>query len=109
GVAVDDLLAHPVALVVNETDQTVSAIDLTTKNVATLNVSISATNPPLPFSIGVNPLTHRAIVAYQSTNEASVFDVFDDVTVNGGTPVLSNLQQVGGSPTSYSTGISPAI
>jgi DNA-binding beta-propeller fold protein YncE len=109
GVAVDDLLAHPVALVVNETDQTVSAIDLTTKNVATLNVSISATNPPLPFSIGVNPITHRAIVAYQSTNEASVFDVFDDVTVNGGTPVLSNLQQVGGSPTSYSTGISPAI
>src|SRR6185437_7134263 len=106
GLAIDDLLADPVALVVNNADQTVSAIDLKTSNVATLNVSIATgATPPLPFAIGVNPLTHRAIVAYQSTNQAMVLDVSD----TGGVPGLSSVQVIGGNSSLYSTGAKPAI
>lgn len=106
GVAVDDLLANPVALVVNNTDQTVSAIDLISGTVTHIGVSISAgPNPPLPFSIGVNPITHRAIVAYQSTNLATILDVSD----TAGTPALSVVQQIGGSGGLYGTGASPAV
>jgi DNA-binding beta-propeller fold protein YncE len=106
GVAVDDLLADPVALVVNSADQTVTAVDLVTLNKTTLNVSISASaTPPLPFSIGVNPLTHRAIVTYQSTNEATILNL----SLTAGTPALSIVQQIGGSSTFYSTGASPAV
>ena len=106
GVAVDDLLADPVALVVNSADQTVTAVDLVTFNQTTLNVPISASaTPPLPFSIGVNPLTHRAIVAYQSTNEATILNL----SLAAGTPALSIVQQIGGSSTFYSTGAKPAV
>ena len=106
GVAVDDFLADPVALVVNSADQTVTAVDLVTLNQTTLNISIvSGPNPPLPFSIGVNPLTHRAIVTYQSTNEATILNV----TVAAGTPALSIVQQVGGSSSFYGTGVHPAV
>ena len=106
GVAVDDLLADPVALVVNSADQTVTAVDLITLSKATLNVSISSgLTPPLPFSIGVNPLTHRAIVTYQSTNEATILNV----SLAAGTPALAIVQQIGGSSTFYSTGANPAV
>lgn len=106
GVAVDDLLADPVALVVNSADQTVTGVDLVTFNQVTLNVSISASaTPPLPFSIGVNPLTHRAIVTYQSTNEATILNL----SLTAGTPALSIVQQIGGSSTFYSTGANPAV
>ncbi|MGC2420226.1 MAG: hypothetical protein WA405_01090 [Candidatus Acidiferrales bacterium] len=121
GVAVDDLLPDPVALVVNNADQTVTAIDLNTLTKTTTNVSVSAAaNPPLPFSVGINaitpqptpqpngtqaPVTHRAIVAYQLTNVATVLDV----SVAAGTPVVSVIQQVGAGITNYSTGLNPAI
>ena len=107
GVAVDDLLANPVALVVNNADQTVTAIDLATRNQTTLNVSLSSeTNPPLPYSIGVNPLTHRAIVAYQSASLAMILDVSD----TAGTPGLTEVQTIGGSSSNFTgTGATPAI
>jgi DNA-binding beta-propeller fold protein YncE len=107
GVAVDDLLSDPVALVVNNGDQTVTAIDLTTGNKTTLSVSIAAgANPPLPYSIGVNPLTHRAIVAYQSASQATILDVSE----TGGTPGLSIVANVGGSSSNFTgTGATPAI
>ncbi len=118
GVAVDDQLPDPVALVVNSTDQTVTAIDLTTLNTTTTSVSISSgTNPSLPIAIGVNPMTaqpvpgvtpvvHRALVAYQSTNQATVLDVSDV----SGAPVLSVVQTIGSSSIlSFSTGPHPSI
>jgi YVTN family beta-propeller protein len=121
GVAVDDLLPDPVALVVNNADQTVTAIDLNTLNKTLTNVSISAAaNPPLPFSVGINaitpqptpqtngtraPVTHRAIVAYQAANVGTVLDV----SVAGGAPVVSVVQQVGAGITNYSTGQNPAV
>jgi len=102
GVAVDDLLPHPLALVVNSADQTVTAIDLTTMSKQSISVSIGpAATSPIPYSIGVNPLTHRAIVTYQSTNQAEILDV------STGTPVF--VQLVGGSLTQYSTGVLPAV
>ncbi|HUA00625.1 MAG TPA: hypothetical protein VMB02_09860 [Candidatus Aquilonibacter sp.] len=107
GVAVDDMLPNPVALVANKSDQTVTAIDLATRNQTTLNVSISSgTNPPLPFSVGVNPLTHRAVVAYQLSNLAMILDVTD----SGGTPGLSEVQTIGGSESNFTgTGASPEV
>lgn len=106
GVAVDDLLPHAVALVVNKNDQTISAVDLTTHNAAILAIPlVSGANPPLPVAVGVNPVTHRAIVAYQSTNEATVLDVSD----TAGTPAVTIVQQVGGSNTNFTTGLSPAV
>ncbi|MGC2329987.1 MAG: hypothetical protein WA581_00905 [Candidatus Acidiferrales bacterium] len=110
GVAVDDLLPDPVALVVNNTDQTLTAIDLTTRNATTLNVSISSgTTPPLPYSIGVNPLTHRVIVAYQLASLAMILDV-SDTGGPGGTPALTEVGTIGGSSSNFTgTGASPAI
>jgi DNA-binding beta-propeller fold protein YncE len=103
GVAVDDLLTDPIALVVNSGDNTVSTIDLTTRAVVgsplAIPIGLPAASPP--FSIGINPLTHRAIVAYQSTNQATILDL------STGTPVV--VQQIGGAPTPYSTGPSPEV
>ena len=79
GVAVDSLL-H-IAVVVNSGDQTVSTINLNSTPpvvVSTVSVAIGPTagspagSAPVPFSIGINSLTHRAIVAYQSFNEATI-------------------------------------
>jgi YVTN family beta-propeller protein len=120
GVAVDDQLPDPVALVVNSADQTVTAIDLRTGNTATLSVTInSGPNPPLPYSVGINPdtaqpvpgapLVHRALVAYQTSNQAMVLDVSDPGGA-GATPALSIVQTLGStSAVSFSSGQFPAV
>jgi DNA-binding beta-propeller fold protein YncE len=109
GVAVDDLLAHHIALVVNSGDQTVSTIDLTTGAVtSTVSVAIGpasgspAAIAPVPFSVGINSLTHHAVVAYQSFNEATILDI------SSATPTI--LQQIGGDVTApIGTGTSPQV
>ena len=107
GIAIDDQLPHHIAVVVNSGDNTVSTIDLTTQSLVgtPLSVQIGAPPPPLagpvPLAIGLNPLTHRAIVAYQSTNLATVLDT------SSGSPVFA--AQIGGSLTPYSTGVNPEI
>jgi YVTN family beta-propeller protein len=107
GIAIDDQLPDHIALVVNSGDNTVSTVDLTTQALVgtPLSVQIGAPPPPVggpvPIAIAVNSLTHRAIVAYQSTNLATVLDV------STGVPVF--VQQIGGSLTGYSTGVNPAI
>lgn len=120
GVAVDDQLLHPVALVVNSADQTVTAIDLTNGSTsAPLPVSISSgANPPLPYAIGVNsitaqpvpgvtPVVHRALVAYQSANQATVLDLSEDAS---GAPALSIVQTISSSVIlPFSTGVHPAV
>ena len=111
GVAVDDALLTPldhIAVVVNSGDNTVSTIDL-----KTFAVSAPLTLPKLPapqlnepapeaYSIGINPATHRAIVAITSTNVATILDLSSGEAV-----VLT--PQVGGSNTSYGTGPQPNI
>lgn len=104
GVAVDDMLPDAIALVVNSTDQTISAVDLKTRAVvgAPLSVSIGPANTsPIPFAVGINPITHRALVAYQSTNQATVLDL------SSGTPTI--VQQVGSGLVSFGTGKNPAV
>jgi YVTN family beta-propeller protein len=107
GIAIDDQLPDHIALVVNSGDNTVSAIDLATQSVVgtPLSVQIGAPPPPVAgpvsIAIGVNPLTHRAIVAYQSTNLATVLDT------STGVPLF--VAQIGGSLTPFSTGVSPEI
>jgi YVTN family beta-propeller protein len=108
GIAIDDQLQDHIALVVNSGDNTVSTVDLTTQAVVgtPFSVQIGAPPPPVagpvPTAIGINPLTHQAIVVYQSTNLATVIDLSSGVPKN---PTM----QIGGSLTPYSTGVSPAI
>ena len=106
GVAVDDLLPDPTAFVVNAGDFSVSAIDLKTKAVIGTGLKVNIgplSTSPVPFSIGINPLTHRALVVYQSTNQAMVLDV------STGVPTI--VQQVGGGAgnVSFGTGANPAV
>ncbi|MGH9689579.1 MAG: hypothetical protein ACRD4C_00480 [Candidatus Acidiferrales bacterium] len=109
GVTVDDMLTPHIALVVNSVDQTVSTIDLATDTViSTTSVAIgpaggSPAGPsPVPYSVGVNPLTHRAVVAYESFNEATILDV------STGQPAI--VEQIGGDPTApLGTGTSPSV
>lgn len=120
GVAVDDQLPDPVALVVNNADQTITAIDLHTGNAATLSVKInSGQNPPLPYAVGINsdtaqlvpgaPVVHRALVAYQSASQATVLDVSDPGGA-GATPTLSIVQTIGSAgAVPFSTGQFPAV
>ena len=105
GIAVDDLLSPAIALVVNNADQTISTINLATMSVigSPLSVSLTTAAPvPLPYSIGINPLTHRAIVTYQNTNLATILDL------SSGTPVI--VQQLTGTVNSpYGTGNNPSV
>ncbi len=104
GIAVDDLISPPLALVVNSADQTVSTINLATMSVVgtPLSVSLTTVAPvPLPFSVGIDPMTHHAIVAYQNTNEATILDL------SSGAPVI--VEQIGGNFSNYATGLSPAV
>jgi YVTN family beta-propeller protein len=109
GIAVDDALPaplHPIAVAVNSGDNTVSAIDLVTDTV-TATVTLPPLPPPQPvaYSIGINPVTHRAVVALASTNVATILDL------SSGTPVV--VENIGGTSTqaagAYGTGPQPAV
>ena len=107
GVAIDyELQAplHHIAVVVNSGDNSVTAIDLVNLTTTTLmlpNIAVPPAVTPPPFAIGINSLTHRALVALQSTNTAIVLDV------STGTPTL--VQTIGGNLTTYGTGVNPAV
>jgi len=114
GVAIDDLLPHHLALVVNSGDNTVSVIDLTASPVAvTKTISLANFTPQMsyPVSIGINPQTHRAIVANASTDLATVIDLvnpnnnIDPACATAPCPLMT----IGGSSSTYGTGGSPAI
>jgi DNA-binding beta-propeller fold protein YncE len=106
-VAIDDEL-H-VAVVVNNGAEasggnSITAINLTTLATSTLtflDTSVPPNTVALPYSIGINPLTHRAIVTQQTTNTAWIVDL------SSGIP--ANPQQIGGSLTSYGTGPTPSV
>ncbi|HEY0702614.1 MAG TPA: hypothetical protein VGD60_07590 [Candidatus Acidoferrales bacterium] len=104
-VAIDDQLADHIAVVTNSGDNTLSVIDLRTlAPAATLNLPNPNTSPnpaPVPYSIGINPLTHRGLVALQQTNTADIVDF------TGGVPTF--VQSVGGTFTLYSTATFPTV
>jgi len=116
GVAVDDMLQpHHTAYVVNSGDASVSVIDLTTHAVSTL--SLTTYEPSLipmgtvPWTIGVNPLTHRAFIANQSTNVGTILDLVNP-NANLSTPCATPPCPVGvitGGITPYGTGPNPQV
>jgi DNA-binding beta-propeller fold protein YncE len=120
GVAVDDLLPHPIAVVVNSGDKTgstitgsLSVIDLSTLAPSAANptpISLSGYTPSLsqPVSIGINPETHRAIVANSSTNLGTIVDLNPAGCTTVPCPVTP-LMVIGGTSTGYSTGANPQV
>jgi YVTN family beta-propeller protein len=103
-VAIDDQLPNHIAAVTNSADNTISVINLTTLAVTTLNLPNTNTAPnpaPVPWAIGINPLTHRGLVAIQQSNTAEIVDFSNDV------PTL--VQSVGGTFTLFSTGLLPSV
>jgi DNA-binding beta-propeller fold protein YncE len=117
-VGVDDML-H-LAAVVNSTDNTLSIINLTSGSVSStvsLPANPTGTTPaPVPYAVGVNSLTHRAIVAYSSSNIATIFDLSTTppslvCTVGGSNPTMPNNCAVNANSNTppVSTGPTPAI
>lgn len=77
-VAVDNVA--DVAVVANAGNSTIALVDLNAKTVLQLltvpnNNSLTTPAPYVPTGIGINPLNHLGVVAYQSTNAASLFTV----------------------------------
>ena len=112
GVAVDDMLTTRLALVVNSGDNTLTAIALNPVPAVVKTVSLAGftplTIPPtLPMAIGINPQTHRALVANASTNLATIIDLVNPVGNCATAPCP--LMTVGGSITGYSTGANPNV
>jgi DNA-binding beta-propeller fold protein YncE len=111
GVAIDDQVTTSIgtqgdhiAAVTNSLDNSVSVIDLTTLAVTTVSLPNPNTPPnpqPVPYAIGINPLTHRGLVALQSTNTAVVMDF------SGGVPTVISI--LGGTLAPLSSGIKPAV
>jgi DNA-binding beta-propeller fold protein YncE len=89
GVAVDDVL-H-LAAVVNYADRTVQILSIpaagqtpsaTSQGLISLAALIPTsapttppTPPPFPYSIGIDPLTHTAVIAYSNTNIGFIADI----------------------------------
>ena len=92
GVAVDDQLPHHIAVVANSGDNSVSAIDLTTFAVTTETLPNPNAPPlaaPIPYAVGIDSMSHQAIVAVQSSNFGWIVDF--STGVPGPNP-----QQIGG-------------
>jgi DNA-binding beta-propeller fold protein YncE len=118
GVAVDDLLPHHLAYVVNSGSNSISVIDLSLATPAvTQTLSLGSYAPSLipigtvPFSIGANPLTHRAFIANQSTNVGTILDLANantSLTPPCATPPCP-VTTITSGVTVYGTGPSPGV
>ena len=111
-VAIDDqittaggALGDHIAVVTNSADNSLSVIDLVTQAVTSTltlpNTSTPPNGPPVPFAIGINPLTHRGLVVFQSTNSAAIIDF------SAGVPTF--IETVSGSLAPIGTGTKPAV
>lgn len=69
GVAVDNV--RNVAVVANNIDKTISVVNLATRVVTVVSTQI----PAAPLSVGVNPITGIALIAYQNTNIGALVDL----------------------------------
>jgi DNA-binding beta-propeller fold protein YncE len=118
GVAVDDLLPHHLAYVVNSGSDSISVIDLSLATPAVTQTLLLSNYSPsiipvgtVPFSIGANPLTHRAFIANQSTNVGTILDLANantNLAPPCGTPPCPVSTIVGGI-TPYGTGVHPVV
>jgi DNA-binding beta-propeller fold protein YncE len=118
GVAVDDLLPHHLAYVVNSGSNSISVIDLSLATPAVTQTLLLSNYAPaiipigtVPFAIGVNPLTHRAFVANRSTNVGTVLDLANantNLVPPCGTPPCP-VTTIEGGITPYGTGAHPGV
>jgi DNA-binding beta-propeller fold protein YncE len=69
GVAIDNV--RNLAVVTNNTDKTISVVNLATNAVSVVSTQI----PAAPISVGVNPITGIALIAYQTTNVGALVDL----------------------------------
>jgi DNA-binding beta-propeller fold protein YncE len=100
GVGVDNILNE--AVVVNSADNTFSVVNLATGTAAApVTLPAEALPTSVPFSVAINPLTHRGLIANESTNVATVIDLT--------TTPATVLQQVGGASNPVSTGATPQV
>src|ERR1700733_11023715 len=111
-VAIDDqittatgALGDHIAVVTNSADNSLTVVDLTTMLPSAPfllpNTSTPPNGPPVPYGIGINPLTHRGLVAFQSTNSAAIIDF------SAGVPTF--VQTGSGALAPIGTGLKPAV
>src|SRR5277367_5785247 len=111
-VAIDDQITNAggalgdhIAVVTNSADNTLSVIDLVTQAVTSTfalpNTSTPPNGPPVPYGIGINPLTHRGLVAFQSTNSAAIIDF------SAGAPTF--IETIAGVLAPIGTGVNPNV
>ena len=111
-VAIDDqvttaggALGDHIAVVTNSADNTLSVVDLVTQTVTSTlalpNTSTPPNGPPVPYAIAINPLTHRGLVAFQSTNSAAIVDF------SAGVPTF--IETLSGTLVPIGTGTSPNV
>ena len=86
-VAVDDL--RNIALVANSGTNTLSVVDLSAHAVTAIIASGPTGISGVPKAVGINPVSGRAIVAYQSSGYASIVDLTQSPPVVTGVVDLS--------------------
>lgn len=106
GIAVDDMLSPNVAVVVDNAKNTLVPINLSTFAVgAPVSLPVSAVSPTPPYSIGINPVTHRGLVANQLTSQLSIINI----SISNGSPSISLVPVTGPSWANYVTGQKPVV
>jgi DNA-binding beta-propeller fold protein YncE len=107
-VAIDNL--RNIALVTNSGTDTIAVVDLQMQKVTQIltlgTVLNSTTIPQVPFAVGINPVTARAVVAFRGTNYALLLDTS---TLNTATcPIATEPQCIAG-VVNISTGATPRV
>src|SRR5262249_27410059 len=112
-VAIDALQSPPVAVVVNSADSTLSILQLPGgASVATVDLTglvpiASGTTAPTPYAVGIDPFSHRALVAFAKTNVGFVVNIDGTASptcLGGKTPPYCPVSSV-----TLNTGDSPQI
>lgn len=72
GVAIDNLLHYAVTVSNTSASSSVTVVDLTTKSV---KATITSGLDVFPYSVGVNSLSHQALVVYQNSSTGTIVDL----------------------------------
>jgi YVTN family beta-propeller protein len=112
-VAIDDQQAPPLAAVVNSADSTLTLLQLPSGAViSTVDLSglvpvAGGVTPPTPYAVGIDPFSHRALVAFSKTNVGFIVNLDGTATVTclaGKTPPYCPVSSV-----TLNTGESPQV
>jgi YVTN family beta-propeller protein len=117
GVAIDNL--QNIALVTNSTNNTIAVVDLAQRKVTQIltpgTILNNASVSQVPVAVGVNPVTGRALVAYQGTNFGVLLDTANLSSATLNTATCSTASVTVSEPqcivgvVNISTGASPRI